>query len=152
MKNRNELLSGLILATGGYFVYKMVEKNNSHNNIKIVIQNWVDTVGRHNAKDKVELYARNGVLLGTLAKSMKIGKANILPYFDMFVKKKPSGKITKIHVQNFGTDYAVADGTYTFHLLNDDGAIDIVLARFTFVLRKINGNWKITTHHSSVQP
>ena len=70
----------------------------------------------------------------------------------MFVGKKPCGYITEMNVQNLGIDYAVADGTYTFELTNEKGEIDIVPARYTFVLRKINGEWKIATHHSSVNP
>ena len=49
-------------------------------------------------------------------------------------------------------DIAIVDGTYTFELNNDYGGRDSVPARFTFVLRKINGGWKIATHHSSAQP
>jgi len=153
IKNTTALLSGLALATGGYVIYKLIEKkNNNPENIRGVIQNWVDTVCRHNAEDIVSLYAPDGVLLGTVAENMKVGQNNIIGYFDMFVGKKPCGYLTEMNVQNFGSDYAIADGTYTFELTNEEGGIDIVPARYTFVLRRINGVWKIATHHSSTQP
>jgi uncharacterized protein (TIGR02246 family) len=152
-KKTTTLLSGVALTSGAYLLYKNMQKNkNNPEVIRGVIQNWVDTVCRHNANDIVSLYAPNGVLLGTVAKTMKVGQNNIIGYFDMFVGKKPCGYITEMNVQNFGTDYAVADGTYTFELTNEKGEIDIVPARYTFVLRKINGEWKIATHHSSVNP
>ena len=152
-KKTTTLLSGVALISGAYLLYKNMQKNkNNPEVIRGVIQNWVDTVCRHNANDIVSLYAPNGVLLGTVAKTMKVGQNNIIGYFDMFVGKKPCGYITEMNVQNFGTDYAVADGTYTFELTNEKGEIDIVPARYTFVLRKINGEWKIATHHSSVNP
>ena len=125
-----------------------------------IIQNWIDTVCRHNPEEIVSLYAPDGVLLGTVAKTMKVGQKDIMGYFNMFVSKKPCGYITEINVQNFGSDYAVADGTYTFELTNDEGNIDIVPARFTFVLRRVvggpntpnRGGWIIASHHSSVNP
>jgi len=68
--------------------------------------------------------------------------------------------LTEINIQNFGSNYAVADGTYDFTLLNDKGEKDVVSARFTFVLRKVvggpntpnRGGWLIASHHSSVNP
>ena len=152
-KKTTALLSGVDLTTGAYILYNNMQKNkNNPETIRGVIQNWVDTVCRHNADDIVSLYAPDGVLLGTVAKTMKVGQNSIIGYFNMFVGKKPCGYITDINVQNFGSDYAVADGTYTFELTNEDGEIDIVPARYTFVLRRINGEWKIATHHSSVNP
>ena len=152
-KKTTALLSGVALTTGAYILYNNMQKNkNNPETIRGVIQNWVDTVCRHNADDIVSLYAPDGVLLGTVAKTMKVGQNSIIGYFNMFVGKQPCGYITDINVQNFGSDYAVADGTYTFELTNEDGEIDIVPARYTFVLRRINGEWKIATHHSSVNP
>jgi uncharacterized protein (TIGR02246 family) len=152
-KKTTALLSGVALTTGAYILYNNMQKNkNNPDTIRGVIQNWVDTVCRHNPDDIVSLYAPDGVLLGTVAKTMKVGQNSIIGYFNMFVGKKPCGYITDINVQNFGSDYAVADGTYTFELTNEDGEIDIVPARYTFVLRRINGEWKIATHHSSVNP
>ena len=152
-KKTTALLSGVALTTGAYLLYKNMQNNNNNPEvIRGVIQNWIDTVCRHDANDIVSLYAPDGVLLGTVAKTMKVGQNNIIGYFDMFVGKKPCGYITDMNVQNFGSDYAVADGTYTFELTNEDGGVDIVPARYTFVLRRINGEWKIATHHSSVNP
>ncbi len=152
-QNTTKLLSGLALATGGYVLYKMMQnRRNNPEEIRRVIQNWIDTVCRHNPNEIVSLYAPDGVLLGTVAENMKVGQNSIIEYFEMFVGKKPCGYLTEMNVQNFGSNYAIADGTYTFELTNENGEIDIVPARYTFVLRKINGDWKIATHHSSAQP
>ena len=152
-QNTTKLLSALALASGAFILYRMkVRSNNNPETIRGVIQNWVDTVCRHNHKEIVSLYAPDGVLLGTVAENMKVGQNSIIEYFDMFVGKKPCGYLTEMNVQNFGCDYAIADGTYTFELTNEKGEIDIVPARYTFVLRRINGEWKIATHHSSAQP
>jgi len=115
------------------------------------IQNWLDTVCNHNPADIVKLYAPDGVLLGTVAKNIKIGRSEIKKYFDMFVKKKPCGMITSMNVQRYGA-VAIVDGTYTFELKSDKGGREKVPARYTFVLRQIDNKWYIATHHSSAQP
>jgi uncharacterized protein (TIGR02246 family) len=115
------------------------------------IQNWLDTVCNHNALEIVKLYAPDGVLLGTVAKNIKVGQSEIQKYFDMFVKKKPCGMITSMNVQRYG-DIAIVDGTYTFELKSDKGGREKVPARYTFVLRRVNHQWLIATHHSSAQP
>ena len=138
---------------GGFVFYKMIGmKENTPENTKKVVENWMSTVCKGNAEDIVSLYAPDGVLLGTIAKSMKVGQNKIIGSFKMFVLKKPCGYFTEMNVQNFGSDYSIADGTYTFELTNEEGNREVVLARYTFALRKISGEWKIATHHSSVQP
>lgn len=154
----------MIGVVGGAIFYRIYcniqKKNNNPQEIKKVIQNWIDTVCRHNPQEIVSLYAPDGVLLGTVAQNMKVGRNEIIDYFNMFVEKRPCGYLTEMNVQNFGSDYAIADGTYTFELNNKQGGRDTVPARFTFVLRKVvggpntpnRGNWVIASHHSSAQP
>ena len=115
-----------------------------------VIKNWLSTVCRHEPNEIIKLYAPDGVLLGTVAESMKVGRSEIKKYFDMFVKKKPCGKITSMNIQSFG-DVSVVDGTYTFKL-TENGKTTKVPARYTFVLRQLNNQWVIASHHSSAQP
>jgi len=115
------------------------------------IQNWLNTVCEHNPRNIVDLYAEDGVLLGTVAENIKTGKREIIEYFNMFVTKEPCGEINTIYVQDYG-NLAIADGTYTFELNNDEGGRDSVEARFTFVLKRVGREWKIATHHSSVNP
>lgn len=151
--NKKNIIIGGLAGLGVYTVYQyLLRKNNNPKEVELVLQNWLDTVCNHNPQAIVDLYAPDGVLLGTVAKTMKIGRQEIISYFDMFVKKRPCGLFTEINVQNFGTDYAVADGTYDFTLFNEDDTKEIVPARFTFVLRKIDGKWLIASHHSSANP
>tara|TARA_R110002167_G_scaffold273121_1_gene479450 strand:+ start:57 stop:269 length:213 start_codon:yes stop_codon:yes gene_type:complete len=55
----------------------MASKNNgsiSTRGEQEAIQNWLDTVCKHNPADIVKLYAPDGVLLGTVAKTSRLGE------------------------------------------------------------------------------
>ena len=114
------------------------------------IQNWLKIVSKHKPEEIVNLYTTDGVLLGTLADNIKKGREYVIEYFNEFVKKKPTGEITSFFIQE-SKYFAIVDGTYTFHLINN-GQVDLLPARFTFVLKNVNGKWLIATHHSSKQP
>jgi len=137
---------------GAVALFKYLQKeSNKKANIKDVIQHWLNTVCQHNPQAVVDLYAPDGVLVGTIAEDIKKGRQEIIQYFNMFLEKKPCGIITSITTQNYG-NYAIADGTYDFTLIGDSGEKEVVPARFTFVLRRNKGVWQIATHHSSSQP
>jgi uncharacterized protein (TIGR02246 family) len=114
------------------------------------IQTWLDTVCTHDPLAITNLYLSDGVLLGTVAQTIKYGQSEIRSYFDMFVQKKPCGIITSISSSEYH-GVAVVNGTYVFEL-TDDGETTQVPARFTFVLKQMGNGWLIDTHHSSAQP
>lgn len=114
------------------------------------VQHWLDTVCTNDPQAITALYLSDGVLLGTVAKTIKYGEQEILSYFDMFVQKKPCGVITDISSADFH-GVSVVNGNYVFEL-TEDGATTQVPARFTFVLKQVGNGWKIDTHHSSAQP
>jgi ketosteroid isomerase-like protein len=53
--------------------------------------------------------------------------------------------------QAFGNDAYLHTGLYTF-MTGPDGDRKPVEARFSYMWRKISGEWKITHHHSSALP
>lgn len=114
------------------------------------VQHWLNTLCKHNIDDILALYHPKATLLGTLADNIKVGTSAIRSYFDFFVLKKPCGVITSMKVNRYG-DLAVANGTYDF-TLHEEGKETKVSARFTYVLKLVNGKWLIETHHSSLQP
>ena len=122
----------------------------AEDNPRRAVDNWLNTLCTHNVDDIVALYAPDGILLGTVAEEIAEGRSEIRKYFEMFVQKKPCGKITSMLVQNFGS-VKVVDGTYTFEL-QDGKDTTVVDARYTFVFQRQQGRWMIMTHHSSKQP
>tara|TARA_R110000782_G_C14644807_1_gene396082 strand:+ start:20 stop:439 length:420 start_codon:yes stop_codon:yes gene_type:complete len=114
------------------------------------VENWLDTLCQHDTEKVLALYDPNATLLGTLADRMKTGHRELKDYFDYFLQRKPCGTITQMKVSEFG-NIAVVNGTYDFDL-TEDGKTNTVAARYTFVLNKVDNQWLIKTHHSSLQP
>ena len=73
-------------------------------------------------------------------------------YFKSFVQKNPFGTITDDSIQVYSNgDAYLHSGLYTFELGDADKRTPVE-ARFSYVWRKVGGEWKISHHHSSVRP
>ncbi len=68
-----------------------------------------------------------------------------------FLKKLPDGTITSDNVQNYGEDAYLHTGLYTF-IIGPAVNRRAVEARFSYMWRKVDGEWKIVHHHSSAVP
>ncbi len=72
-------------------------------------------------------------------------------YFMAFVERLPVGEIVADNVQCLGPDAYLHTGLYTFMTGPEEGRVPVD-ARFSYMWRKTNGDWRITHHHSSVVP
>jgi hypothetical protein len=72
-------------------------------------------------------------------------------YFMEFLKKVPEGTITSDTVQPYGNDAYLHTGMYTF-MTGPEKDRKPVEARFSYMWRKVDGQWKIVHHHSSALP
>ena len=119
-----------------------------------LVQGWIDTVSEHDIGPILEWYDKDAILLGTLAPEPLVGIEEIESYFEMFVEYEPEAEITYIYQQRLGVNVIVCDGNYTFELNDDEGGREMVDARFTYVFKRDDkdGEWYISTHHSSVNP
>ncbi len=72
-------------------------------------------------------------------------------YFMAFVERLPVGEITADSVQCLSADAYLHTGMYTF-MTGPEDARTPVEARFSYMWRKIGGEWRIIHHHSSVVP
>ena len=109
---------------------------------------WNKSLKSGDPDQVVKNYAKNSILLATLANKPRLTVAEKRNYFKFFLINKPVGKINyrKIEV---GYDMAVDAGIYTFTFAKT-GAV--VKARYTFTYRFNNNKWLITSHHSSRMP
>lgn len=115
--------------------------------IPALFEAWNNALQTRDPKQVTALYAEDAILLPTVSNQVRHNHAEIEDYFVLFCAKGPQGKIDESNVRVFG-DVAINSGVYTFSF--DDGAV--VQARYTFVYRQIDGEWKIIEHHSSMMP
>lgn len=150
----NDIIKYSLYGLGIYGVYILFKaRKNNKQEIEDALNNWMNTLSNPtmSPNDMANLYAKDGVLLGTVAERIYQGRDDIAEYFDMFLIKEPNGQFDEIIIQDYGMG-AIADGLYTFNLTNEAGEVEEVKARFTYVFKEEDGRWKIATHHSSVDP
>jgi len=102
------------------------------------------------AKKVAALYVPTGLsFLPTLSPSFIRNGVATEAYFVELLKKTPSATITSHDAQSFGSDAYLHTGMYTFLLGAERTPVE---ARFSYLWKKIDGEWIITHHHSSVLP
>jgi uncharacterized protein (TIGR02246 family) len=109
---------------------------------------WNDALATGDPAQVAARYSKNAILLPTVSDTPRKTKEAITDYFVSFLKNKPQGVITQ-GVTIGGPDWAEDAGVYEF-TMGADGSR--VLARYSFVYVKEDGQWKIAHHHSSAMP
>jgi uncharacterized protein (TIGR02246 family) len=116
------------------------------------VQKWLNAVCSHNLNDVMSKYSQNGILIGTIAEKILIGKPAIRTYFVDFLRKPElCGEINSSYVQILSPRSFIVSGVYTF-AYREGTMPEIVLARYSFVFGLENNTWKIINHHSSKIP
>ena len=108
---------------------------------------WNNALQSGDPKQVTALYAADAVLLPTISNRIRSNPDAIEAYFVDFLARSPRGRIDQSHIRIFET-LAVHSGIYTFSFA--DGSH--VQARFTYIYRSIDNDWKIIEHHSSAMP
>ncbi|HEY4254315.1 MAG TPA: SgcJ/EcaC family oxidoreductase [Roseomonas sp.] len=98
-------------------------------------------------------YWPDAVLLGTTSPVISEGTAAIRRYFSHLPGSGNRNAITETRIFVLGADAVVLAGFYTFTRMAT-GAPVPAPARFTFLVTRRDGAWRIAHHHSSphVQP
>ena len=111
-----------------------------------MLETWVDKIRTNDSKQVASLYHDDGLLLGTFSDIERKGYDLILQYFENLLKSKVDVEIITQHKHETNS-IITNSGLYNFIV---DGKT--VNARFSFVFIKVDGDWKILSHHSSVLP
>jgi hypothetical protein len=135
----------------------VVAAGTAEKEVKKAYENWCSAIAtaKGKAENVVKFYAPNAILLPTLSPKVirNIPQGGMNQYFELLTSY-PSIKCTtnKLLTNVYG-DVAINTGLYTFSYLDkQDNVVKAIPARFTFVYQKIDDNWLIINHNSSVLP
>lgn len=117
-----------------------------------LFERWNQALQTGDSQVVTSLYAKNAILQPTVSNKVRITHAEIKDYFDHFLALKPVGVINFREIRPMNENKAVDAGVYTFTLTQADGSKSQVQARYTYVYQKIDGEWRILNHHSSIMP
>ena len=120
--------------------------------MKTAVNTWINLVSQQDIDRVVDLYAEDGVLLGTFSNEIRVGKQKIREYFKFFLAKKPKALVGDFKMHIIDQNSFTVNGFYDFEVDSDDGEREFLHARFTFIFQKIDNDFKILSHHSSVVP
>jgi uncharacterized protein (TIGR02246 family) len=112
---------------------------------------WNNALKARDFVQVAKLYTSSVSFLPTVSPKFIRDPSATKDYFVEFLKKLPEGSITADDVKAFGDDAYLHSGMYTF-VVGPEDSRQSVDARFSYMWRKIGGEWKITHHHSSVVP
>ena len=99
-----------------------------------------------------KLFSDDAVLLPTVSNKERTDYAGIRDYFVTFLKGSPVGTINTSTI-DLGCNKATRVGLWTVTMTDAaTGAKSDVKARYSFVYRYIDGEWKIDHLHSSMLP
>src|SRR3954464_4578714 len=119
--------------------------------IAALFDEWNAALATGNPEEVADLYAPDAVLLPTLSPQIRTTRTGIVDYFAHLLPSMPQAAITQEIVTVLDRDDAINTGLYTF-TLTQNGVQEQVPARYTFVYQRINGEWLIINHHSSLVP
>jgi len=98
------------------------------------------------------LFTRDAVLLATVSNKPRTTPAEINDYFVKFLKGSPVGTIDS-STYKMSCNSVARLGTWTVTLTDATiGSKTDVKARYTFIYRLVDGQWKIDHLHSSMMP
>lgn len=101
----------------------------------------------------VKLYAPDAILLGTVSPVISVGTEAIRKYFSRLKGSGNRNAIQERHTIVLGDNAVVVTGFYGFTRMEDGKPVPGP-SRFTMLVTKTGGEWRIAHHHSSphVQP
>ncbi|MEU9625355.1 SgcJ/EcaC family oxidoreductase [Streptomyces luteogriseus] len=115
---------------------------------------WNAALQTGDPKKVADLYAKDAVLLPTVSNQVRTDRAQIVDYFEHFLRNKPVGTKVESVVNVLDRDTVIDTGVYEFSLTDHGtGEKSTVKARYTYAYEKQpNGRWLIVNHHSSKMP
>jgi uncharacterized protein (TIGR02246 family) len=111
------------------------------------IMAWAAAFNTREPERIAGMYAEDALLHGTSQSRLHVGREQIRSYF----RGTSTVAFGEMHIVRLSDDSALGVGKYAFTRMQD-GRPTTVPARFTFVVRRQDGIWRILHHHSSAEP
>ena len=119
----------------------------SQGEVQELFERWNWALQSRDPEQVARLYSRDAVLLPTLSDQPRTDHDSIVDYFSHFLDKRPQGQVSQREIL-IGCNMLQDAGLYTFRFANGSTAE----ARYSFIYVLEDGEWKISHHHSSLQP
>src|ERR1700745_3770104 len=115
-------------------------------------EKWATVFAKNNRDTIITLYAKDGVLWGTLSPTLRSDPTAVKAYFVAAFKALPKATVSfgEQLIRVYG-DTAVNTGYYTFSYTKD-GETKSIPARYSLTLVKEGSDCKIVDHDSSAMP
>jgi uncharacterized protein (TIGR02246 family) len=136
------LLAGLILMLPILAVAGPAEEANA------VVDRFSAAYSSNDPEAVVKLYTPDAILLGTVSPVISVGTTAIQKYFSMIKGSGNKNAIQERHAIVLGDNAVVVTGFYEFTRMKDGNPVPGP-SRFTMLITKSGGEWRIAHHHSS---
>ena len=113
-----------------------------------VIDRWSAAYTSNDPEAIVKIYAPDAILLGTVSPVISVGTEAIRKYFSLVKGSGNKNTIQERHIIVLGDNAVVATGFYEFTRMKDGKPV-AGPSRFTMLIVKSGGEWRIAHHHSS---
>jgi uncharacterized protein (TIGR02246 family) len=146
------LLNGMRSGVLGIVPDGAARASSDEADVLATIDAWIVAFDARDAARIAALYSPDAVLWGTVSPKIRTTPEAVLAYFADSTTNRPRLRMQlgERHVRMMG-DVAFVAGDYTAVDPSEEGDVVMPL-RYTFVLAKREGAWKIVSHHSSRTP
>ncbi len=133
---------GLVLAMPAVAAAGPAEEANA------VVDRFSAAYNSNDPEAVVQLYAPDAILLGTVSPVISVGTEAIRKYFSMIKGSGNRNAIQERHTIVLGDNAVVVTGFYEFTRMQEGKPVPGP-SRFTMVVTRNGGDWRIAHHHSS---
>jgi uncharacterized protein (TIGR02246 family) len=116
------------------------------------VERWSEAFNSGDVEQIVRMYTNDALVLGTLSSGLTSKPDDLRAYFEAAAAAKLQVKLGDHSAVALAEDAVAIVGFYDFSRPVADGQPVVVSARFSFVMVKKDGIWKIAHQHSSVRP
>jgi uncharacterized protein (TIGR02246 family) len=115
------------------------------------IERWSEAFNSGDVEQIIRMYTNDALVFGTLSPGMTSNPDDLRAYFKAAAASKLQVSLGDHSAVTLADDAVAIAGFYDFSTPAGGQSV-VVPARFSFVMVKKDGIWKIAHHHSSVRP